>query len=632
MRDKFIIIKGIFAFLLAVNVSGFLELSARNVEADSLSAVGDSLRARYEFDASLASYKAAMKSLTDSSGEYTDSAYVVRLVDKMLMSENGRNMSQFVSTPEVVARHRFSISDFFLYYPLADNSWRSVPNQLDSVSSHPFSKAVYVPEGVETIYYSSVDEAGVRNICKTELLDTVWSSPSLINEQLTSSSDEIYPMLSPDGRSLYFASSGLYGVGGYDLYVSRWDDETADWSSPVNLGFPYSSPANDFLLINTDDGRHTIFASDRGCEGDSVCVYVLEYDSMPVRKAVGDPSKLCEIAQLNPSDRTDGEGRDVNADIPENVDTKKYMDKMSEVRALRDSLSLYETALEESRNQFILSSDADERILLTNRILKLESSMPAIQDSLTRATDILRKIEMEFLFNGVVIDPDKLMAAADREVVGEATRYAFVKMSPGQSLSMNILPPPVKFDYTFKVMEEGQFALDNNLPEGLVYQIQMFSLARKATIKDIKGLSPVFEHKTSSGRYVYRVGLFRSYKDVLSKLNKVKRVGFRSAFIVAFNDGKELSVSKARTLEAELKAKPVFYEVRISPEGGALDEAEVAGITQQASGKDVARIEGENGRTVYVIGPYNNKESADSLVAFAKAMGIAGVEMKTINN
>ena len=103
MRDKFIIIKGIFAFLLAVNVSGFLELSARNVEADSLSAVGDSLRARYEFDASLASYKAAMESLTDSSGEYTDSAYVVRLVDKMLMSENGRNMSQFVSTPEAVS-------------------------------------------------------------------------------------------------------------------------------------------------------------------------------------------------------------------------------------------------------------------------------------------------------------------------------------------------------------------------------------------------------------------------------------------------------------------------------------------------------------------------------------------------
>ena len=61
-------------------------------------------------------------------------------------------------------------------------------------------------------------------------------------------------------------SKGLYGMGGYDLYVSQWNSETGDWDVPVNMGFPYSSPYDDFLFINTEDGKYSIFASNRGCD------------------------------------------------------------------------------------------------------------------------------------------------------------------------------------------------------------------------------------------------------------------------------------------------------------------------------------------------------------------------------
>ena len=64
----------------------------------------------------------------------------------------------------------------------------------------------------------------------------------------------------------HFASKGLYGVGGYDLYVSELDKETGDWSIPVNMGFPYSSPYNDFLLVNSEDGKYTFNALE-GCDG-----------------------------------------------------------------------------------------------------------------------------------------------------------------------------------------------------------------------------------------------------------------------------------------------------------------------------------------------------------------------------
>ena len=289
-------------------------------KADSLLLQADDLRKAYRFDESLEVLKDAMESVQDSSGTSLDSAFTALASDRILLAENGRAMSGFVDNPVVVARHRFSVSDFFLYYPFRDSSWRSVPNQLDSVAGHPYSKALYAPDGADVIYYSAVDSEGIRNICMTEKKDTVWTTPALINEQMTSASDEIYPVLSPDGKTMYFASAGLYGVGGYDLYASEWNEEGADWSAPVNLGFPYSSPADDFLYMNTPDGKFTIFASNRDCSKDSVYVYVLEYVSMPVRKAIEDSAELEQLSHLVPLGDSADRNKNVSAEIPENLD------------------------------------------------------------------------------------------------------------------------------------------------------------------------------------------------------------------------------------------------------------------------------------------------------------------------
>jgi hypothetical protein len=540
-------------------------------------------------------------------------------------------MMSFADSPSVVAKHKFSLDEFFLYYPLQDRSWRPVPNQLDSIGGN-FARAIYAPEQLSTLYYTAKDSESIRNIYVTELKDTLWTIPSLLNEQMTSASDEIYPMLSPDGKEMYFASKGLYGAGGYDLYVSEWDEDQKDWSIPLNMGFPYSSPADDFLFINTEDGNYSIFASNRDCPSDSVWVYVLEFDNMPVRKAVEDPKELKAIAALDPQAEQDriNAKTGVEADIPENSDTERYMNKMSEVRALRDTISFYNEELDQKRGRFALSTDEDERMVLTNEILAKEAQIPHYQDSLDRAMAQLRKIEMEFLFKGVVIDPDKLLAKADQEVVGEATSYTFSKMNFGEPLKMDFMEPEVKFDYSFKILPEGCFAEDNTIPQGIVYQIQMFSSSEKAKIKSLKGLSPVFEQKTVSGRYVYRVGLFSTYNDVLSNLNAVKKVGFRTAFIVAYIDGKEVSVSKARTAETDKKNHPTFYEVQITFAEGEMDAVTAEEVRAYSGGKDIARMSLPEGGTLYKVGPYTDKGKADQLVEFVRDMGVAEVACRIL--
>ncbi|MBR2063092.1 MAG: PD40 domain-containing protein [Bacteroidales bacterium] len=627
--------RSIFSFYIVLSVfSAFSgKLSAQEHVADSLVLSGDAFHAVYDFESAIAAYEDALEILEDTLNVSYDSLKVLSLRDKLLLSENGRSMSSFAYSPVVVARHKFSLDDFFLYYPLPDRSWRALPNQLDSSAVRGISRALYAPDDAESIYFSAEDQDGIRNIYKTELQDTIWTYPSLLNEHLTSPASEIYPLISDDGKQLYFSSEGLYGVGGYDIYVSEWSEDDQDWSVPVNMGFPYSSPSDDFLFMNTEDRSHTIFASNRDCSADSVWVYILEFDNMPVRKAVNDPEMLVEIARLDPVDASETFGEtEVSADMPENIDTRRYMNKMEEVRALRDSLAFYSTSLDNERNLFALSNDDDERTRLTGEILRREARIPQFQDSLDRAVAQLQKIEMEFLFSGVVIDPDMMMAEADREVVGEATSYAFTRMSMGGSMHLKMMEPEKKFDYSFMVLEEGQFAESNVIPDGIIYQIQMFSSTRKAGVSSLKGLSPVFERRNASGRYIYRVGLFNTYNDVLSKLNAVKKAGFRSAFITAYIDGKEVSVSKARSEENKRQEEQVFYRIVLVPSDGNLDPTVSEGIRQQTEGKDIAKSETDDGRTAFVIGPFSDKAKADALVDFIKAMGLDEVSCEPIVN
>lgn len=611
MRNKLFI--GIFTLLAQI---AFTAEASAQVSPTRLMIKADSCRMAYSF--------AEAVQYSESAVEALDSTASARAEEQLLMARNGLNMMSFCSQPTVVAKQTFPLKDFLLFYPLKDHSWRKTPNQLDSLGGDNLSRAIFIPDGSRDIYYSAKDEEGIRNIYATHLTDSLWSVPTLINEQMTSSSDEIYPMLSPDGQSLYFASKGLYGMGGYDLYVSNWNSETNDWDMPVNMGFPYSSPYDDFLFVNTEDGKYSIFASNRECSRDSVTIYVLEYDSMPVRKAVTDVDELRALASLNPA--RDHSRIDNDAAVPDegqqNESTKRYMDKMREVRALRDSVARFGKNLEKMRSG-LAGASGEEKARLTAEISDKEMMLPTLNSALNAAVKELQNIEMDFLANGIVIDTRKLQAEADKEIVGASSGYTFSKNSYGPALHLDIMKPKPTFDYSFMILPEGRFAENNTLPEGIIYQIRIFTLGRKATVADLNGLSPVFERTTTSGRHAYSVGLFKSYKDVLSNLNKVKNRGFRDAQIDAFHNGQVINVRKARELESKVRT---LFMVKIFPEDGqSLSEQAIAAVHEH-SDKDLIKSV-EAGSVVFTTGPFEDKSQVDVLVAALKAAGAENVSV-----
>ena len=426
-------------------------------------ALADSLHGNYQF-------RRAIQLCDELISESPDSLVRVYAAELLSNSESGFDFTSTVAVPTVIARQKFTLRDFFLYYPFPDRSWhdlRSSEGLRDSLQTLSAPKALgilpdiaYFQEDDDIIYFHSPDTLGHMKIYSS-VKDTLWSRPRQVfapKDSLSAAkdstlfvsalrdsttpfvSDEIFPVLSADQRSLYFSAKRKDSAGGYDLYESVWSETDSCWTEPVNLGFPYSSVDNDYLYMNTDDGRYIVFASDRGCTKDSVYVYVLEYEFTPQRQRITDSKKLRRIMELAPSDGTDvvDAGSAVGGGIPENADTKRYMEKMADVRHFRGLLDNTNRKLDEMREEFALSDDVERRQELTSRILETEAEIPQIQSSLDKAASEVQKIEMEFLFSGVVIDYNLLSSEASRNLVGDSSSYVFKERQAGSPLRLPV--------------------------------------------------------------------------------------------------------------------------------------------------------------------------------------------------
>lgn len=100
--------------------------------------------------------------------------------------------------------------------------------------------------GRRDIWYSTLDEMGK------------WTKAVNIGKPINSIYDEISPFMHANNQTLFFASNGLPGFGGYDIFFSEKD--TSEWSVPKNLGSPINTNEDQFSLFITADGKRGYYA------------------------------------------------------------------------------------------------------------------------------------------------------------------------------------------------------------------------------------------------------------------------------------------------------------------------------------------------------------------------------------
>lgn len=136
---------------------------------------------------------------------------------------------------------------------------------------------VYLNEIGNKCYFSKQESDSTSNLYFAEISNTEWSQPELlegINDDHQFQKVN-YPYMMGDGSTFYFAATGdEEGLGGYDIYMTTYDEDEKRFLRPVNIGMPFNSEANDYLYIIDEYANLGWFATDRNQEEGKVCIYV----------------------------------------------------------------------------------------------------------------------------------------------------------------------------------------------------------------------------------------------------------------------------------------------------------------------------------------------------------------------
>ena len=168
-----------------------------------------------------------------------------------------------------------------LYYTFKeDTAWTKPKKFSDMINSdYQESSASLSPDGI-TMYFSSTREGGFggRDIYRAVLLPSgQWSLPMNLGPNINTKYDEDGPFIHPDGKTLYFSSNGHKSMGGYDVFKSSYKED--HWSTPENMGYPINSTGNDVYFVLTANGKRGYYSSFNEADSASHDIYVISFET-----------------------------------------------------------------------------------------------------------------------------------------------------------------------------------------------------------------------------------------------------------------------------------------------------------------------------------------------------------------
>ena len=127
----------------------------------------------------------------------------------------------------------------------------------------------------DQIFFSQADEQSNISLYNCDIYgDNSISTPTILDGISDNEGSQNYPFVMTDGTTIYFAAQGTESLGGYDIFMSRYDPDEHRFLSPENIGMPFNSPANDYLYVIDEFNNLGWFVTDRNTSGDSVCIYI----------------------------------------------------------------------------------------------------------------------------------------------------------------------------------------------------------------------------------------------------------------------------------------------------------------------------------------------------------------------
>jgi tetratricopeptide (TPR) repeat protein len=383
--------------------------------------LGEVYFALYRFEEAIEAYNAYLTFIKKDKKEPIEGVDT-----RIAMAKMGQKMMRGVECVQVIDSIAIDSLDFIRHYRLSPEAGRLVAFKSLPKALQVDSDAIaYIPQRADAIYMGHRLEDNYDLCVSNYLVGADWSPLHSLSDNINTSDNQDYPYLLSDGQTLYFAQDGNSSLGGYDIYITMFNSERGEYMLPQNLGMPFNSFDNDFMMAIDEHMGVGWFITDRNHIPGKLTLYIfIPNESKNVYSS--DNEKLASLAQLASIADTWVEGADystlldnIAAIAPDesklihqefyfvlcdgmvytqmsdfkNPEAGRYYEQ---ARALQQKIDDRKARLNALRRQYALASAA-EKAQLSNTILDLEQEILNNNESPLNYENHARRAELNYL-------------------------------------------------------------------------------------------------------------------------------------------------------------------------------------------------------------------------------------------
>ena len=354
-------------------------------------------------------------------------------VKRLEQVRNLNRMQEKTEDVQVIDSVVISKNAFLEVYKLSEESGALMLYNDFFKTENPVSSTVYTNQKGTAIYYARPAGNGVYTLfSQSKLLDAWGDEKTLLPNQ---AKDNNYPFVLSDGITLYFASKGYESIGGYDIFITRYNTNSNTYLAPEQMGMPFNSPANDYMMVIDESKGLGWFVSDRFQPEDKVCVYLFIPD--PSRKRIdnladnttlrkraalvsirdtwkdgADYTSLIQLALTAQSPKEMRKERDFEFFINDKITyytineikSREAKSLYEEVLSLKKQIENLRNRLNEIRNSY-LNTPASTRGQLKPAILQAENQLFSLMEKVATQEKKARNAEIRNIKNLPGVNP-----------------------------------------------------------------------------------------------------------------------------------------------------------------------------------------------------------------------------------
>ena len=193
---------------------------------------------------------------------------------KLDLANNAQRMMEKVEDIQIIDSLVVDKIDFLSAYILSEESGTLDSYKTFFQTNEPVSSTVYKNQKGDKIYYAHPTDGDRYCLFTQSKLMDEWGDEKQLPMNINSNEDDNYPFVLSDGATIYYSSKGNGSIGGYDLFVTRYNINSDTYLAPEQLGMPFNSPYNDYMMIFDEVKGLGWFVSDRFQPEGKACVYL----------------------------------------------------------------------------------------------------------------------------------------------------------------------------------------------------------------------------------------------------------------------------------------------------------------------------------------------------------------------